>query len=199
MRTPQEEKVNFKDLLDDISTSDKAIKILPVQDPVKEKIKEKYDIKWGSLLGVILDNTGGIVIDNWIRIYGAGEVDLAARNELFPFDNLAIAEDILGGIFVFLESGNIGYFAPDYLEVEDMEIRFNQFLYWCIHGDTDTFYIDYRWENWKEDASDISCSEGVAFYPFLWANAKDLESRKRSKVPIDEIIRLEFDFLAAAK
>lgn len=199
MRTPQEEKVNFKDLLDDIRTSEKTIKVLSVQDPVKGKIKEKYDIKWDSLLGVILDNTGGIVIDNWIRIYGAGEVDLTARNELFPFDNLAIAEDILGGIFVFLESGNIGYFAPDYLEVEDMEIRFNQFLYWCIHGDTDTFYIDYRWENWKEDVSDMGCNEGMAFYPFLWANAKDLESRKRSKVPIDEIIRLEFDFLAAAK
>lgn len=190
--------MNFKDLLDDIKTSEKAIKVLPVQSFAKDGLHEKYDIKQDSLLGVILENTGGIVIDNWIRIYGAGEVDLVSRNELFPFANLAVAEDILGGIFLFLESGNIGYFAPDCLEIEDMEIRFNQFMYWCIHGDTDTFYIDYRWENWREDASDIGNNEGVAFYPFLWANAKDLESRKRSKVPIDEIIRLEFDFLDAA-
>ncbi len=187
--------MNFKDLLNDIRNSEKTIKILPVQNSSKERIKEKYDIKQDSLLGVILENTGGIVIDNWIRLYGAGDVDLVSRNELFPFDNLAIGEDILGGLFLFLESGNIGYFAPDCLEVEDMEIRFNQFLYWCLHGDTDTFYVDYRWESWKEDVSNLSSNEGVAFYPFLWANAKDLESRKRSKVPIDEIIRLEFDFL----
>ncbi len=187
--------MNFKDLLNDIRNSEKVINILPVQNASKERIKEKYDIKQDSLLGVILENTGGIVIDNWIRLYGAGEVDLVSRNELYPFDNLAIGEDILGGLFLFLESGNIGYFAPDCLEVEDMEIRFNQFLYWCLHGDTDTFYVDYRWENWKEDVSNLSSNEGVAFYPFLWANAKDLESRKRSKVPIDEIIRLEFDFL----
>ncbi len=187
--------MNFKDLLNDIRNSEKAIKILPVQDSSKGRIKENYDIKQDSLLGVILENTGGIVIDNWIRLYGAGEVDLVSRNELFPYDNLVIGEDILGGLFLFLESGNIGYFAPDCLEVEDMEIRFNQFLYWCLHGDTDTFYMDYRWENWKEDVLNLSSNEGVAFYPFLWANAKNLESRKRSIVPIDEIIRLEFDFL----
>ncbi len=187
--------MNFKDLLNDIRSSEKAIKILPVQDSSKERIKGKYDIKQDSLFGVILENTGGIVIDNWIRFYGAGELDLVSRNELYPFDNLAIGEDILGGLFLFLESGNIGYFAPDCLEVEDMEIRFNRFLYWCLHGDTDTFYMDYRWENWQEDVLNLSSNEGVAFYPFLWANAKDLESRKRSKVPIDEIIRLEFDFL----
>ncbi len=187
--------MNFKDLLNDIRNSEKSIKILPVQDSSKERIKQKYDIKQDSLFGVILENTGGIVIDNWIRLYGAGELDLVSRNELFPYDNLVIGEDILGGLFVFLESGNIGYFAPDCLEVEDMEIRFNQFLYWCLHGDTDTFYMDYRWENWKEDVLNLSSNEGVAFYPFLWANAKNLESRKRSIVPIDEIIRLEFDFL----
>lgn len=187
--------MNFLELQSDIKTSEKAIRILPAQNSAKERIKERYDIKWNSLLGVILENTGGIIIDNWIRIYGAGDVDLVSRNELFPFDNLAIAEDITGGLFLFLESGNIGYFAPDCLEVEDMEIRFNQFLYWCIHGDTDTFYKSCRWKSWEKDVSDIGCNEGVAFYPFLWADAKDLQSRKRSKVPIDEIIQLEFDFL----
>lgn len=39
---------------------------------------------------------------------------------------------------MFLENGNIGYFAPDCLELEDMEISLSQFLYWCLYGDTDT-------------------------------------------------------------
>ena len=101
----------------------------------------------------------------------------------------------MGGLFVYLRNGNIGYFAPDCLEFEDMEIHFNQFLYWCIHGDTDTFYADYRWEGWREDCLKLNCDDGVAFYPFLWAEAENLESRTRRIVPMKEIIGLEFDFL----
>ena len=185
----------FQKILDDIKRSTKTIKILPSNNSVKKKIEEKYEINPESLLGMLLENTGGIIIDNWMRLYGSGEMDFASRNTLFPFDNLVVAEDILGGLFVYLDNGNIGYFAPDCLELEDMEIRFNQFLYWCLHGDTDTFYMDYRWKNWQEDVSNLNCNEGVAFYPFLWAQADNLERRMRKIIPINEIIGLEFDFL----
>lgn len=182
-------------ILDEIKQSAKDTKILPSDNLAREKRKEKYDIPSESILGVLLENTGGIIIDNWIRIYGSGEVDFVSRNELYPLEGIVIAEDILGGLFVYLENGGIGYFAPDCLSVEDMEISFNQFLYWCLHGDTDTFYTDYRWANWREDISDLKSDEGIAFYPFLWAEAESLESRTRKTVPIREIIELEFDIL----
>lgn len=185
---------SFQNILDDIKSSTKTIKILPTDNAVKKRIREKYGINSESLLGMILENTGGIIIDNWIRLYGAGEMDFVSRNALFPFDNPVVAEDILGGLFVYLDNGNIGYFAPDCLELEDMEIHFNQFLYWCLHGDTDTFYMDYRWKNWREDISNLNCNEGVAFYPFLWTQEL-IEKRSRRIVPMNEIIGLEFDFL----
>lgn len=185
----------FQKILDDIKKSTKTVKVLPSNSYIKEKLQEKYEINAESLLGVLLENTGGIIIDNWIRFYGTGEIDFISRNDLFPFENIVIAEDILGGLFVCLENGNIGYFAPDCLELEDMEIRLNQFLYWCLHGDTDTFYADYRWDNWQEDLSNLDYNKGVAFYPFLWARAESLESRERKIIPIDEIIGLEFDIL----
>lgn len=185
---------SFQNILDDIKSSTKTIKILPTDNAVKKRIREKYGINSESLLGMILENTGGIIIDNWIRLYGAGEMDFVSRNALFPFDNPVVAEDILGGLFVYLDNGNIGYFAPDCLELEDMEIHFNQFLYWCLHGDTDTFYMDYRWKNWQEDISNLNCNEGVAFYPFLWTQEL-IEKRSRRIVPMNEIIGLEFDFL----
>lgn len=94
-----------------------------------------------------------------------------------------------------LDNGNIGYFAPDCLELEDMEIGLGQFLYWCLHGDTDTFYVDYRWKDWQNELSDLDCDKGVTFYPFLWVEEKYLENRKRSIVPMKEIIGLEFEFL----
>lgn len=87
-------------------------------------IQQKYDMNNESLLGAIIYNCGGIVIDNWIRIYGAGELDFASRNQLFPYEDIVVGEDIIGGLFVMLEGGNVGYFAPDTLEIEDMEISF---------------------------------------------------------------------------
>lgn len=186
---------NFQRIRDDIESSTKAVKILPSDNSMRERIREKYKINPASLLGRLLENTGGIIIENWIRFYGSGELDFISRNNLFPFDDLVIAEDVLGGLFIYLENGNIGYFAPDCLELEDMEIHLNQFLYWCLHGDTDTFYMDYRWENWQKDLSALGCNEGIAFYPFLWAQAESLESRKRRIVPMEEIIGLEFEFL----
>lgn len=186
---------NFQKILDDIEKSTKIVNILSSDEYIKNILKKTYEINSTSLLAVLLENTGGIIIDNWIRFYGTGEVNFVSRNSLFPFENIVIAEDILGGLFVCLENGNIGYFAPDCLELEDMEIGFSQFLYWCLHGDTDTFYKDYRWKDWQKDILNLKNSEGIAFYPFLWAEAESLESRSRKIVPIDEIIRLEFDFL----
>ena len=185
----------FRRIHDDIKKSTKEVKVLPVDEAVKEKVNEKYSIHSESLLGLLLDNTGGIVIDNWLRFYGSGEINFMTRNQWMPFDDIVIAEDILGGLFVCLENGNIGYFAPDCLELEDMDINLSQFLYWCLHGDTDTFYIDYRWENWQNDLRDLDYDKGVAFYPYLWAKAESLESRKRSIIPMEEIIGVEFEFL----
>lgn len=185
----------FENILQSIKESSKEIEVLPFEQNALDAIREKYDINSESLLGVIIYNAGGIIIDNWIRIYGAGRLDFASRNQLFPYDNIVVAEDVLGGLFLVLDGGSMGYFAPDTLEIEDMEITFSQFLYWCIQGDTDTFYMDYRWENWKEEIADIDLDKGISFYPFLWANADSFESRHREQIPMKEIIEMEFDFL----
>ena len=60
----------FQRILDDIKKSTKEVKVLPVDETVKEKVSEKYSIHPESLLGLLLENTGGFVIDNWMRFYG---------------------------------------------------------------------------------------------------------------------------------
>ena len=185
----------FQRIMDDINSSTKRVIVLPSDDSIRKELREQFSLNSDSLFGIVIENVGGVIIDDWIRLYGSGEVNFIVKNDLFPFDELVIGEDILGGLYVYLKNGNIGYFAPDCLELEDMDIHYNQFLYWCLHGDTDTFYFDYRWEGWQQDVSNLDYNEGVAFYPFLWAEAESFESRKRKIVPINEIIELEFDFL----
>lgn len=185
----------FKKILDDIKTSQKEIEVLPADNKVTLACKERLFINWDSLLGVVLENTGGIIIDHWIRLYGTGKLNFIERNSIIPLDELAIAEDILGGLFILLENSNIGYFAPDCLEIEDTELKIGQFLYWCLHGDTDLFYVDYRWKNWKKDVAKLNCDNGIAFYPFLFTKADCIDSRMRKEVPMAEIIGIEFDVL----
>lgn len=182
-------------VLESIKASPREVRLLPVDERVLAECRERLPLNWGSLLGVLLENTGGIVIDGWLRFYGAGELNILERNKLLPFRELAIAEDVLGGVFLLLADGNVGYFAPDCLEVEEMEFQPGRFLTWCLHGDTELFYSDYRWEGWQKDVSKLRCDEGFAFYPFLFAKADGIGSRARRKVPMAEIIGLEFDFL----
>lgn len=182
-------------ILQSIEESPKTIRILPKQDEKLLCIEKQYTINKESTLGAIVYNTGGIIIEGWIRIYGAGELDFAERNKLFPYDEIVVGEDILGGLFIILADGNIAYFAPDTLEIEDMEISLGQFIYWCLQGDTDTFYKDYRWENWKKDVKVLDLSQGMSFYPYLWADSESFEKRYRTPIPMKELIGLEIDFL----
>lgn len=182
-------------ILKNIEESSKPIDILPKQDEKLSHMEEQYSINKESTLGAIIYNTGGIIIEGWIRIYGAGELDFAERNTLFPYDEIVVGEDILGGLFIILESGSVAYFAPDTLEIEDMEISFGEFIYWCFQGDTDTFYMDYRWNHWQEDVKALELSQGMSFYPFLWAESESFEKRHREPVSMKELIDLEIDFL----
>ncbi len=42
---------------------------------------------------------------------------------------------------------------------------------------------------------DLDYDKGVTFYLYLWAGAESLESRKRSIIPMEETIGVEFEFL----
>lgn len=180
-------------ILESIKLSSKKVEILPVEETVLRQISNTFKIKEDSLFGNIVLNTGGLVIDNWIRIYGAGEANFFQRNVKFPYNNVLVAEDILGGIFALLDNGNIGYFAPDTLTWEDNDLSYSEFIYWALHGDTDTYYQDYRWNTWQNDIENLDINNGVSFYPFLWAEEDSFEKRVRKEIPMEEIIQFQFD------
>lgn len=180
-------------ILESIKLSSKKVEILPVEETVLRQISNTFKIKEDSLFGNIVLNTGGLVIDNWIRIYGAGQANFFQRNVKFPYNNLLVAEDILGGIFALLDNGNIKYFAPDTLTWEDNDLSYSEFIYWALHGDTDTYYQDYRWNMWQNDIENVDINNGVSFYPFPWAEEDSFEKRVRKEIPMEEIIQFQFD------
>ena len=186
----------FQKLLDDIKRSSKTIKVLPCDDIAKQALKEKYKMNSESLLAAILDNTGGIVIDNWIRLYGCGQLNVIEKNKKYNRENrvdIILGEDIIGGLFA-LKDGFVHYFAPDTLKWENLNIYYANYIDWLINSNENVnkFYELYRWDNWKDDVSNISLDKGVSFYPPLFTKY-NINKRSKKVITMDEIIGINME------
>lgn len=51
-----------------------------VDKSVKENFRTKFNNFQDKLFFEVIENCGGIVIDNWIRLYGCGELNVMSKN-----------------------------------------------------------------------------------------------------------------------
>ncbi len=108
-----------KIFFDDLSTKNNVLLLKPKDELVKD-FSEKYSNFQDKFFYEQFMNSGGIVIDNWIRIYGCGKLNVIEKNKLYNTNqtmDILIAEDILGGLFG-LKDDFVYYFAPDTNEFE---------------------------------------------------------------------------------
>lgn len=156
------------------------------------QFEEKYSKFQNKFFYEQFTNSGGIIIDNWIRIYGCGDINVVEKNKLYNKENnmdILIGEDVLGGLFA-LKDDLIYYFAPDTNEWENLNIYYTQFLDWIVNNNqsVNKFYELFRWNKWEEDCKKLKLTEGVSFYPLL--NFKcNINERSRRIISIDELIR----------
>ena len=156
------------------------------------QFEEKYSKFQNKFFYEQFTNSGGIIIDNWIRIYGCGDINVVEKNKLYNKDNnmdIIVGEDVLGGLFA-LKDDFIYYFAPDTNEWENLNIYYTQFLDWIVNNNQsiNKFYELFRWNKWEEDCKKLKLTEGVSFYPLL--NFKcNINERSRRIISIDELIR----------
>ena len=188
------------------------IEVLPRNQKQAEETLVQTQVTTRSLMGAVIYETGGILIDGgWIRILGSGSEKMARMlsewnkgktfgeyGEVPPY--LFVADDVLGGMFAinggFLgeDRGNIYYFAADSLEWFPMEISYTEFLLFCFEGKLDQFYEDLRWNGWEEDVKSLSADHAYTFYPFLWTEeGHDINKVERSVVSMDEAYNFNLD------
>ena len=192
-----------------IKQSNKKMQIFEGDYKTGEKECNRLHIPLDSVLSSIVLHSNGIIVDNWIRIYGQ---DSSLNNGVFFYNRekdylnrmpgmFIVASDVLGGLFAininkFSEKRNkIWYFAPDTLEWECIDMMYNEFVAWSFQGNIDEFYSTMRWENWKDDVKNITLNSAILIYPFLWASECDLETASKSVVSLDEIIELNFEYV----
>jgi hypothetical protein len=151
-----------------------------------------------SFLGTIAYETGGLLLDQWLRVLGAGNARLRsiqAWNQLGGdrrFEGgLLVGDDAVGGFFAWMSSRTIAYFAPDTLAWEDLGIGYEAWVERML-VDLDRFYADVRWSGWREEVAELSPDSTLQFYPPLFTReCRPLEACTRRAVPIAETWSLE--------
>lgn len=195
-----------------IDLASNKVDILPCSVEDAENALVHTQVATHSLIGAIVYETGGLLInDGLIRILGAGcdslKRSLPAWNkgktfqeygELAPY--LLIADDAVGGFYAINggylgnDAGNIYYFAPDLLSWEPMDIGYSQFLLFCFESDLDDFYSDIRWENWQNDIKQLNPDYAYSFFPFLSTKeAVNKQNVSRKVLPIEEVYKLNME------
>ena len=161
------------------------------------------NIDENSILGQVIINTGGIFIENYIRLFGSGDEKNSYNiykynlelKKYFYNDMIIIGDDVFGGIFSLnKEKNTILYFAPDTLEWEDLEITYKDFIKYASSEKIDKFYKLYKWSTFQEDIKEIKFNEGILIYPFLWSNECNIEKAKKDIVPFSELLQINMEF-----
>lgn len=220
MRTLQE-LINTEDpgwpvIKEWIALAKNSVEILACNKHDAEEALIHTQVTTRSLMGAVVYETGGLLIDNgWIRILGAGgermKRSLPAWNKGKTFMEygeappyLMVADDAIGGFFAinggFLgeDAGNIYYFAPDTLQWEPMKIGYSQFLLFCFENDLNQFYSGLRWQGWQQEVKGLHPDYAYNFVPFLWSKeGKDIDAVSRKVIPVQEVYNFNMEMSKA--
>lgn len=189
--------------------SNKKISVFDGDYEKGKKECNELHIPLSSVLGSVVLHSNGIIIDNWIRIFGqdgASNYGVPHYNRKNNYSNkiqgmFLVGSDVLGGLYAininrFSDKHNmIWYFAPDTLEWECIEMMYNEFLAWCLQGNTDEFYSTMRWQGWEDDAKNTTINTAILIYPFLWAEECDLKKASKKIINLDEMIEMNRQLL----
>ncbi|MEU8821836.1 DUF2625 family protein [Actinoplanes sp. NPDC048796] len=216
----EDDRAPWLTLVDVLSRSFAAPRILPVDQGKAHAILLQLRVTAGSPLGAIAFNSGGILLyDGWLRILGGspcleerlpsiGQVnDFPAHVDRMwtPTEGLIVAHDVLGGIF-FLNGlrpgsgrpgvpGEIIYFDPSTLNWARTGMSHSEWLAWCVSGDLPHFYEGRLWPSWRRDVMVLRADQGIAVSPPLWSDRTAAAGGEcaRAVVPMDEILAAQFD------
>ena len=183
-----------------LKSSTKNIKILSSN---YNNSLNNLNINENSVLGQVIINTGGIFIENYIRLFGSGDEENSYNiykynlelKKYFDDNIIIIGNDIFGGLFSLnREKNNILYFAPDTLEWKDLDITYKEFIKFVTSERIDEFYKSYKWSTFQEDIKKVKFNEGILIYPFLWSNECNIEKAKKDIVPFSELLQINIEF-----
>ena len=159
-----------------------------------------------GFLACFIEKTAGIQIRNLIRLLGSGNTEIKrsvdyvtaslqnAFEELPPL--VVFADDVFGGHFLLFENEDeVVYFAPDALNLENLDTSYEDFIRWCFTTSILEFYQTFLWEDYETFLTDIPFDKAVSIYPPLWANECEIQTASKRIVPADEVFGVTVEIL----
>lgn len=201
-----------------IALAKNKVEILPCERAKADEALVNTQVNTRSLMGAIIYETGGLLIDNgWIRILGSGsnrlQRSLPAWNKGKTFQEygeqppyLLVADDAIGGFYAinggFLgnDLGNMYFFSPDIPDWIPMKMGYTDFLLFCFETNMDEFYENLRWDGWRNDVTNLGGDSAYNFIPFLWTKeGKDINKVDRRVIPVEEVYNFNMEMGQALK
>jgi hypothetical protein len=188
-----------------VSGSPYAIELLPADPDRAAACLHRLQVATTSWLGALVYRTGGLIVDGgWLRVLGSGHphrrlADIHEVNELFDAAGLVVAQDILGGEFVWRQgeardTPTIHYFAPDTLGWEDLTLGYTDWLFAMLAGAADQFYLSWRWPGWRDEVAACPFDAGLSTVPPLFSKeGRDLDSVSRRPIAMSELLSVKYD------
>ena len=173
------------------------------------KVVKELGLNENTTLAAVISCFSGLTIGKLIRILGQGNSESQSICEINNVVNgipntirgtLIAATDIFGGMYAMnveafdAPAGQIFYFAPDTLDWEPLGMKYSQFLYWALNGDTDKFYDTMKWNGWEQYADMTKFDQGILIYPFLWSKEVKIETASKNIVPFVELINVNMEY-----
>jgi hypothetical protein len=199
--------MKWAEILDVYSRSANSVQIQAAE--VKDKnVSDQRMYLSHTTLGQVLENTSGIIINQYLRILGRGSEHLqtdidhfnASLKEALPTDKWIIATDAWGGLFaientnVLEDSEELFYFAPDSLAWERFDLGYEDFIVWSASDRVKTFYEEFMWQGFEKFISELAPDQGIHIYPYLWAKECVLQSANKAIVPLAELVTINMEF-----
>jgi hypothetical protein len=201
-------------LNDLIKTAKNNVVMLPADPKRAEDALYQTQVTTHSIMGAVVYFTGGLLIDNgWVRLLGSGSKKLSRSlpewNKGKTFKKfgdrpsyLLIADDVIGGFFAVngdalgTDMGMVYYLAPETLKWEALHKGYSDFVDFCLNGDLNKFYQQFRWKQWQTEVKQLNGDKVYSFYPFLWSKeGKDIAKTSKKIVPIQEQYDLTLSFI----
>ncbi|GLL00679.1 DUF2625 domain-containing protein [Dactylosporangium matsuzakiense] len=192
-----------------VSRSPYAIELLPADPDRAAACLHRLQVATTSWLGALVYRSGGLIVDGgWLRVLGSGRpsrrlADIHEVNELFDAAGMVVAQDVLGGEFVWRQGeaqGEVGarptihYFAPDTLGWEDLTLGYTDWLYAMLTGAADRFYHSWRWPGWRDEVAACPLDTGIHTVPPLFSKeCRDLDGRSRRPVAMTQLLSVKHD------
>lgn len=203
------DKQLWGELIEMFENSPSQIKRIDGDISVGSKIVKELNINDRTTLATMILCASGITVNKCIRILAQGNDDLPSISKVNRVCEgkpskisgfLIVATDIFGGLFAMNveetngEVGNIFYFAPDTLEWKSLDMKYSQFLYWTVNGNTVEFYETMKWSDWEKYADEAGFDQGILIYPFLSSKEIEIESASKKIVPLEELININMKY-----